>query len=699
MRIKSKLTWLLLGVGIPTILVASGLGYLANEQILKDGVTRNLAALGESKRRHLEFYFRSSRQSVGDLSEDPLIASSFTDLRAAFNATAPAQEAPMLERHIAEQGLDPALASKDPIGRRLQEAYIGANRFPTGEFRKLVDLKDGSPYSAAHVRHHADLRREEEKLGFDDLLLVDLRSQRVIYSVRKHLDFASTLTESNSALKKAVDEAANGRVTLTDFQAYGPDAGGPVSFFAAPIRINGRIEGVVAVRVPIAQLDKIVSGDGNWEAEGLGDSGETLLVGLDGTLRSDSRFLLTDKRAFLNQMDAAGAPAGSLSKIDRFDTTILSTGVDPALAQLLAKDDQGVAEVRGYRGQPVFAAYTPLAIAGLRWSIVSQIRTDEAMAPLAVQQRTTLVTALCLIIVMIGVAWLAANHFVQPIKRLGDAAQRFGQGETGVRTNFTSGDELGELGRTFDAMVEEAEHLEEIAQSLRRNIVHDLKTPLAVVKGMAETLRHPDIANDPETRSEMVAAIIEQSDRLLDDLSDILVPVDIHYRPEPEEFDLSLMVERAVKNEQHTKRAENHELIVRGTDVPIMVFADSRKIRRVLENLISNAVKYSPGEGKHVTIEVVQDAEEVEVHVQDEGMGMNAEQLNQVLGEGGRALGHELIGIEGTGIGLGSVQLILEAHGGELRALSQPGIGSRFTAIFPRQMAQGQAQANGRATA
>lgn len=697
MRIKSKLTWLLLGVGIPTILVASGLGYLANEQILRDGISRQLAGLGESKRRHLEFYFRSSRQAVEDLSEDRLIATSFQEFQQAFKETSPSPDAPMLKRHLAEKGLDTALIASTGAGRRLQESFIGANQHPTGDFAKLIDLGDGSPYSTVHARRHISLAREKEKLGFDDLLLIDAQSRTIIYSVEKNLDFGSTLSDAwkDSSLDHAFREAAQGRPAIADFTPYGPSGGGAAAFFAAPIRIDGRVQGVVAARLPIDQIDQIVSGDRNWEAEGLGTSGETILVGQDGYLRSDSRFLLEDKRRFLEDLRNAGTSAEQLEQISARNTTILEVPVDQSLLRAIDENTQGVIEARSYRGKPAIAAYSSVIVPGLRWTIVSKIRTEEALAPLVVQQRNTLITALCLIVVMVGAAWLAANHFVAPIKKLGDAAQRFGQGETGVRTGFTSGDELGELGRTFDTMVEEAEHLDEIAQSLRRNIVHDLKTPLTVVKGMAETLRIPDIAEDPETRQEMVEAILEQSDRLLDDLRDILVPVDIHYRPEPEEFDLSLIIERAAKNEQHTKRAETHTIIVRGTETPIPVYADSRKIRRVLENLISNAVKYSPGENKRVIVEAVTDGDDVEIHVQDEGMGMTADQLNQVLGEGGRAKGQELIGIEGTGIGLGSVQLILEAHGGELRALSQEGIGSRFTAVFPRRLAG----VEGRATA
>jgi signal transduction histidine kinase len=105
----------------------------------------------------------------------------------------------------------------------------------------------------------------------------------------------------------------------------------------------------------------------------------------------------------------------------------------------------------------------------------------------------------------------------------------------------------------------------------------------------------------------------------------------------------------------------------------------------VLENLVSNAVKYSPGAGKTVTVALKADDKEVRIAFRDEGIGMNDEQLERIMTEEGRAVDRAL-GIEGAGFGLDSCRRVLEAHGGQLEASSQPGKGSNFCAVFPRRL-------------
>ncbi|RYG28316.1 HAMP domain-containing histidine kinase, partial [bacterium] len=296
-----------------------------------------------------------------------------------------------------------------------------------------------------------------------------------------------------------------------------------------------------------------------------------------------------------------------------------------------------------------------------------------------------LIASLAVLLVIGAAAYLLAKNFVAPITAMNAAARRFAKGERGIRlAEAHRDDEFGELATQFNAMVEESDRQEKIQQGIRRNIVHDLKTPVTVIKGMGETLTFPEMAEDPTWRDEMVRAIVEQSDRLLDDLKDILQPIDTNYRPDVEEFDLSLLIERVVKSEKHTSRAADHLLVIEGTEAPVMIQGDRRKLRRVYENLLSNAIKYSPGTGKRVIVSLQKrEGDEVAISFQDEGLGMDAEQLRSVLGSGGRIESHAQMGIEGTGFGLDSVQTVLRAHGGTLEAISQPNQGSTFTAVLP----------------
>ncbi len=234
----------------------------------------------------------------------------------------------------------------------------------------------------------------------------------------------------------------------------------------------------------------------------------------------------------------------------------------------------------------------------------------------------------------------------------------------------------------YPTLIDFVNRTEKINLSIRRNIVHDLKTPLTVIRGYADTLQHPEIADDPEMRAELLSGIVESTDRLLVDLKDILEPVDKSWTPAAESFDLAMVVHKAVMAERHTERSRNHEIELTGADHPISILGDLRKVRRVIENLLSNAVKYSPGVGKHVLVNLVHSTSEVAIVVQDQGLGMTAEQLEKVMSNGGRVVDATL-GIEGSGFGLDSTRRVLTAHGGRLEAKSTPGQGSTFVAFLP----------------
>ena len=604
MKIKTKLTWLLLGVGVPTIVVASGLGYIANERSVREGVSTHLSSLREAKSRHIEFFITSAQKSIEDLSRD----------------------------------------------------------------RDIISTAAGTP--SPNTR--AFLERTRNSLQVDQVAILDATGKKRIEAARPNLP----------ALLDSPPIAIEARPQMIDFVAREGER--PYAYYLHPIYQNEQVIGFLTARFSGSQFSRICSGEGNWSMEGLGETGEVFIVGQDGMMRSDARGFSGGLERLYAGMMKSGVDLRTQALVKERRSTIGLLKIPKSEYEGDGKSKVGVIVTTGYLNVPVYAAYSPLRIKDMNWSVVCHMEVSEALLPLDALRRNTAISAICLIVIMVGVAWLAANSFVRPIKALADAAHRFGDGERGFRMEMTSRDEVGELGRAFDGMVERTEQMDEIADGIRRNIVHDLKTPVTVVQGMAETLKYPDVAADPHSRNEMIDAILEQSNHLLDDLKDILAPVNREYQPEAEEFDLSLLVEKVVKSEMHTGRAGSHEFEVYGTDQQIVVFADRRKVRRVIENLVSNAVKYSPGADKCVRIYVeAGDDEMVRISVQDEGLGMTRDQLFGVLRDGGRVMDEERSSIEGTGLGLGSVQMILKAHGGELLAQSEPGEGSRFTAVIP----------------
>lgn len=239
----------------------------------------------------------------------------------------------------------------------------------------------------------------------------------------------------------------------------------------------------------------------------------------------------------------------------------------------------------------------------------------------------------------------------------------------------------------YPGLVQNILRQERMNYTMRRHIVHDLKTPMTVVKGCAQTiLEHWDSMSD-EVKIELLGSVVENSERLLNDLKDLLEPLDAVWMPNLEVFDLSLVLEHIRRQEEFTERSRGHIIHLMGSDSPVMVKADRRKIRRVLENILSNAVKYSPQETesdtKNIWIKIWEEDKTICVSIRDEGLGMDDVQLHRVLNRAGRAVSSQL-GIEGTGLGLESVRRILDAHQGTLKADSKLGSGSTFWMCLPK---------------
>jgi signal transduction histidine kinase len=696
MRIRSKLTVLLLGVGTISVLVPTALAYSRSAEALRKGVEEQLMSHRQTKVRHIESYMSDAKRNVQMLAGDPNLADALVEFRQALEDVPSAAVTSDLEEWFYELfgDWDKAVDALPASGKlvRLQQLFGSDNPFPPDRKEMLFDPGDGSRYADVHSRRHGFLRRAKEIFGFSDLLILDARSGVSVYSVKKRPDFATDLLRGpfrNMNGARAVQGALSGTTRFADFENYEANKGLPTAFVASPIVINGAVEGAVLVLIPIDEITKVMTGDQQWATEGLGATGETFLVGADMMMRSDSRFLTEDLDGLLSDIRKMGASKAEADFITRKGTTVLAFPVKSRAAERSLKGEEGVEEVMGYRGRKVIAAYGAVGIPDLNWGIVCERESSEAFAPLDDIARASVLTFLGLFGIGGLVAILASRGLVRPLERLAVAARAVASGDKSARVDSTQKDEIGEMAASFNAMVDELQRVEKVANSIRRSLVHDLKTPVTVIKGYAESLTDPGIASEPVLVREMAGVIAGESDRLTDDLKDILEPVGKDYLPDYEEFDLSLLVEKAVQSERHTKRSVDHVLITEGTDVPLLIKADRRKIRRVLENLVSNAVKYSPGDGKTVRVAVGKDPQgRAVVSVHDEGLGLSPEELYRVLTEGGRVTDHLLYGIEGTGLGLSSVRMILDAHGGELTAVSDKGVGSRFCAHIPLQPPQ-----------
>ena len=352
---------------------------------------------------------------------------------------------------------------------------------------------------------------------------------------------------------------------------------------------------------------------------------------------------------------AFAGPALHLEEVDRLAAAIerLASGeIDLALLDLSLPDSQGIQTfVRLLRASPG----TPIVVlSGL---------DDEAMAIRAVREgaQDYLVKGR-----VDGTMLARSIHYAIERKHAADERTRLAQGRAEAEASLRARDETLAL------------------------ISHDLRTPLTSIRGLAQLLKRRfarGIAVSPEELTDRLSRIEEQTalmTRMIDDLLDVARieagrPLDLRREP----CDLVELVEKSAADLQGA--TDRHQLRVVAEDGPIVGSLDAARLERVVLNLLTNAVKYSPDGGP---IEVTLRADRRPsgawgiLAVQDSGIGIPAEDLPRVFERYYRAsnVGEQL---RGSGLGLAGARQIVEQHGGEIGVTSEPGAGTTFTVRLP----------------
>ena len=226
--------------------------------------------------------------------------------------------------------------------------------------------------------------------------------------------------------------------------------------------------------------------------------------------------------------------------------------------------------------------------------------------------------------------------------------------------------------------------LEQMKNQLLSTVPHGLRTPLASIKGFATTLLRQDVTWDEATQREFLRIIEEESNRLEELIDNLLSMSQVEagaLRIAAEPVRLRRLVREAVEVAQ--RRTESHWFVV---DLPAgscrRVWADPRRTRQVLNNLLENAIKYSPGGGQ-ITVTCEDEGDFVKVSVADQGQGIPSEFLERIFDRFFQADGASTRMTGGSGLGLAIAKGIVEAHHGTIWAESTQGQGSLFRFTLP----------------
>ncbi len=301
-------------------------------------------------------------------------------------------------------------------------------------------------------------------------------------------------------------------------------------------------------------------------------------------------------------------------------------------------------------------------------------RIDEAAEIIATQM--PIIAGIVLIVGLIA-AYIFSRRFSLPILEISNAAKRVAAGDYSVSVNRRSDDEIGVLSEDFNKMSYELSRSWQLQQELIANISHDLRTPLTLIKGYAETLK--DISgNDEEKRNSQLSIIIDETDRLSGIVNGVMELSKINSGnnlPNKVNFDLAQMCEEvALLYEDICIKNKFNLNIVANT--PCNINADADQISRVLHNFLSNALHHVGNDGFiQISCTLQADASAL-VEVIDHGPGIEPQDLPHIFDKYYRA--RASTGKVGTGLGLSISKAILQNHGFAYGVKSGVGTGSTF---------------------
>lgn len=471
--IQSKLLVMLLLVSVGASIVTGIVGYLSGSDSLRQASFERLTEVRESRAREITNYYDQTRDSLVVYTRGTTVVDAMNGFHDAFH-------------ELEEQPVDPARAStvtsfyEDTFAPELAErtgdeadpaAFIPTN--PAETYLQSVytpgdldydtaitvdDAGDGSAWSSVHAQYHDYFREIIDRFGYEDALLIDDEGD-VVYSAYKGPDLGTNVLTGpykggvlEDGFTAALRSNAIDYVGITDFERYQPSLNVPTQWIFSPVGENGRVDGVMALQVPIEAINDIMTGSGQWEQDGLGETGETYLAGPDQLMRSTSRLLIEDPKAYERAAVAAGTPPETAARAVAVAGTIQIQPTRTVSVERALAGETGTTIGRGYLGEENLTAYTPVDIDGLQWVLVARVDAAEAFAPVTDFTRNLVISVLAIVVVVSLLSLLLAQVFARPVRALVGAVRRVAGGDYSVEVPNTRRDEFGDLGTAFNDM-------------------------------------------------------------------------------------------------------------------------------------------------------------------------------------------------------------------------------------------------------
>lgn len=473
--IQSKLLVMLLGVSLASSVIVGTIGFLSGRQSLSDAAFEQLTTIRELRANDVEREFASFQLGVkldsrngSAVGAASALIDGFAQLRDATLTEGQGDElssyyeesfVPALEASSGQDYAAEAFVPATAAGRYLQYHYTAGREYDDYETGlRLRNAGDGSAWSAASDQYGPFFEGLIDDLGYEDVLLLN-RDADVVYSAYKSVDLGVNIGEEpyrGSTLTRAYEEVMRSgsldQVVTTDFEAYLPSLNVPTSWVVSPIGTATNIIGVIAVQIPVDQINEVMTGGGKWQEQGLGATGEVYLAGDDALMRSTSRLLTEDPEAYQKAATASGTPQAITDRVLETGSTVQVQPVDFQAVQSALRGETGTAVTADYTDGESLVAYAPVSINGLNWVIVAHMDASEAFAPVTEFTRNLVLSTLGILLAVSVLSLLLAQVFARPVRHLVTAVRRVAGGDLAVQVPATSRDEFGDLGSAFNDM-------------------------------------------------------------------------------------------------------------------------------------------------------------------------------------------------------------------------------------------------------
>ncbi len=422
LKISQKLPMLVVALALISAAVTGFITVKESRSELIKAAENKLIALQASRVNALGNYLGSIEQDLSSLSRNAYVRQALFDFMNGWHA----------------------LGAHGNQTKILQRLYIEENPNPTGSKEVLDYAKDGSLYSRVHAEYHPWFRHFLRQRDYYDIFLFAPNGD-LVYTVFKELDYATNLntgkwkdSDLGNAFRAAINEPGLDKQHFFDFKSYAPSHGAAASFISQSIlNDDGSVAGVLVFQMPIARINSVMQ-----VSAGLGESGETYIVGKDGFMRSDSRF--------------------------SEESTILKTKVTGKTVDLAIEGKTGEMIVPDYRGINVFSAYGPFDFQGVRWAVLAEIDEAEVMKPINDMIKFAVLSTLAVIFFIVIIALYASRKIGRPISQMSLAMNEIAKGDFAVVIpGIDRKDEIGDMATSVQVFKEngiEAKRLKEMQE-------------------------------------------------------------------------------------------------------------------------------------------------------------------------------------------------------------------------------------------